>query len=306
MRQSPPLPLGDLGGEGLTSPIDTFILAELKSRGLTPTAGADKRTLLRRVTFDMTGLPPTPEEMTAFQADTSPDAYERIVDRLLANPRHGERWARHWMDMVHYAETHGHDQDRPRENSWPYRDFLIRSFNTDLPYATFVQQQIAGDILWPEDPQAIAATGLLATGPWDESSLQSIREDSIDRQIARYIDRDDIVTTVASTFLSTTVHCARCHDHKFDPIAQKDYYNLQAVFAATEKADRAFDPDPKMAARRRELLQLKGNLPGLRERLDASLLAPELHAEIAKWEDSVTAAKSVWQVAEAAEVKSDS
>jgi Protein of unknown function (DUF1553)/Protein of unknown function (DUF1549)/Planctomycete cytochrome C len=288
------------------SAIDSFVLSELKSRGLTPAVTADKRTLLRRVYFDLTGLPPTPEEMAAFQADAAPDAYEKIVDRLLASPRHGERWARHWMDVVHYAETHGHDQDRPRENAWPYRDYLIRSFNRDIPYATFIQQQIAGDVLWPDDPHAIAATGLLATGPWDESSLQSIREDTIDRQIARYIDRDDILTTVVSTFLSTTVHCARCHDHKFDPIRQKDYYNLQAVFAATDKAERAFDSDPRTAAQRKELRTLKERLPGLREKLDASLLTPELHAEIAKWEESVAAAKSVWQVLEAAEVKSDS
>lgn len=302
----PPRPLGEGQGEELATPIDSFVLFELKSRGLTPAAAADKRTLLRRVYFDLTGLPPTPEEMAAFQGDAAPDAYEKIVDRLLASPRHGERWARHWMDVVHYAETHGHDQDRPRENAWPYRDYLIRSLNRDIPYATFVQQQIAGDVLWPDDPQAIAATGLLATGPWDESSLQSIREDTIDRQIARYVDRDDILTTVVSTFLSTTVHCARCHDHKFDPIQQKDYYNLQAVFAATEKAERAFDADPKTARRRKELLALKESLPGLREKLDASLLMPELHAEIVKWEESVAAAKSVWQVVEDAEVKAES
>ncbi len=302
----PPLPLEEGRGEGLATPIDSFVLAELKSRGLTPAIAADKRTLLRRVYFDLTGLPPTPEEMAAFQSDELPDAYEKIVDRLLASPRHGERWARHWMDVVHYAETHGHDQDRPRENAWPYRDYLIRSLNRDVPYATFIQQQIAGDVLWPEDPQAIAATGLLATGPWDESSLQSIREDTIDRQIARYIDRDDILTTVVSTFLSTTVHCARCHDHKFDPIQQKDYYNLQAVFAATDKAERAYDADPSTAARRKELLRLKERLPGLREKLDASLLTPELQADIARWEETVAAAKSVWQVLEAAEVKSDS
>ena len=302
---APPLPLGEGRGEGLTTPIDSFVLSELKSRGLTPATPADNRTLLRRVYFDLTGLPPTPEEMAAFQADETPDAYERIVDRLLSNPRHGERWARHWMDVVHYAETHGHDQDRPRENAWPYRDYLIRSLNRDIPYATFIQQQIAGDVLWPDDPQAIAATGLLATGPWDESSLQSIREDTIDRQIARYIDRDDILTTVVSTFLSTTVHCARCHDHKFDPIQQKDYYNLQAVFAATDKGERTFDADPRIAAQRKELLKLKENLPSLRENLDASLLAPELHGEIAKWEETVAAAKSVWQIAEVTEVKSD-
>ncbi|MGI8978051.1 MAG: PSD1 and planctomycete cytochrome C domain-containing protein [Pirellulaceae bacterium] len=302
----PPLPLAEGRSEGHATPIDAFVLFELKSRGLTPAAAADQRTLLRRVYFDLSGLPPTPEEMAAFQGDEAPDAYERIVDRLLASPRHGERWARHWMDVVHYAETHGHDQDRPRENAWPYRDFLIRSLNRDIPYATFVQQQIAGDVLWPDDPQAIAATGLLATGPWDESSLQSIREDAIDRQIARYIDRDDVLTTVVSTFLSTTVHCARCHDHKFDPIHQKDYYNLQAVFAATEKADRAFDADPKTASRRTELLSLKESLTGLREKLDASLLTPELHADIVRWEVTVASAESVWQVAEVTEVKADS
>ncbi len=292
-------------GEGAATPIDSFILAELKSRGLAPAVAADKRTLLRRVYFDLTGLPPTPEELAAFQADAAPDAYEKIVDRLLASPRHPERWARHWMDVVHYAETHGHDQDRPRENAWPYRDYLIRSLNRDIPYATFVQQQIAGDILWPGDPLSIAATGLLATGPWDESSLQSIREDTVDRQIARYTDRDDILTTVVSTFLSTTVHCARCHDHKFDPIQQKDYYNLQAVFAATEKAERAFDANPQTAIRRKELMKLKEGLPGLRERLDASLLTPELHADITRWEATVAEAKSIWQVVEATEVKAD-
>ena len=285
---------------GLATPIDSFVLSELKSRGLTPAAAADKRTLLRRVHFDLTGLPPTPEEMAAFQADETPDAYEKIVDRLLASPRHGERWARHWMDVVHYAETHGHDQDRPRHNAWPYRDFLIRSFNSDLPYATFVQQQIAGDVLWPEEPLAIAATGLLATGPWDESSLQSIREDTIDRQIARYIDRDDILTTVVSTFLSTTVHCARCHDHKFDPIPQKDYYNLQAVFAATDKAERASMPF-KTAGLRKNLLAVKerwlrgkwtyaaGRRPGGRSRCLRQAPPP---------------AKSQWRAADVADVKS--
>src|SRR5262249_11611165 len=148
--------------------------------------------LLRRVTFDLIGLPPTPAEIEAFLADHSPRAYERVVDRLLASPHYGERWARHWMDLVHYAETHCHDQDRPRPNAWPYRDYLIRAFNADKPYARFVQEQVAGDALFPDDPDAIVALGMLATGPWDESSLRDIRDDSIDRQIGRYLDRDDI------------------------------------------------------------------------------------------------------------------
>src|SRR5439155_15489872 len=218
------------------TPIDLFILGKLRERGLTPSPPADKRTLLRRVYFDLIGLPPTPAEIDDFLADNSRNAYERVVDRLLVSPRYGERWTRHWMDVVHFAETHGHDQDRPRENAWPYRDYLIRSFNEDKPYARFVQEQVAGDVLFPNDPWAIVATGFLATGPRDESSLRDIREDSIDREVARYLDRDDIVTTVMNTFVTTTVHCARCHDHKFDPIAQEQYYSLQAVFAATDKS----------------------------------------------------------------------
>jgi hypothetical protein len=285
-------------------PIDSFIRAALEERGLAPSPRADKRTLLRRVSFDLVGLPPTPEELEAFQADDSPDAYERVVDRLLASPRHGERWARHSMDVVHYAETHGHDQDRPREHAWPYRDYLIAAFNSDLPYGRFIQQQIAGDALWPDDPQAIVATGFLATGPWDESSLRDIREDAIDREIGRYLDRDDIVTTVISTFLSTTVQCARCHDHKFDPITQQEYYGLQAVFAATDKANRAYDPDPQVAARRRELEAARVRLRELKAMLDPSLLAGDAQAKVAAWEKDIASAASLWQVLTPIEAKS--
>ena len=294
------------GGSGnARTPVDLFVQNKLAERKLAPSPAADKRTLLRRVCFDMIGLPPTPDDMAAFLADESPDAYERVVDRLLASPRFGERWARHWMDVVHFAETHGHDQDRPRPNAWPYRDYLIQSFNADKPYARFVEEQIAGDVLYPADPQAIVATGFLATGPWDESSLRDIRDDTIDRQIARYLDRDDIVTTVMSTFVSTTVHCARCHNHKFDPISQADYYNLQAVFAATDKAERAYDPDPAAAARRRELLTAKTKLGELRTRLDPTLFESSLAAEIAEWEKQVASAASLWQVLDPAEFKSE-
>jgi hypothetical protein len=263
----------DGAGQGgwCRTPFDQFILAKLHEKNMQPASEADKRTLLRRVTFDLIGLPPTPEETEAFLNDDSPDAYETVVDRLLASPHHGERWARHWMDIAHYAETHGHDQDRPRPNAWPYRDYLIRSFNSDKPYARFVQEQLAGDVLWPRDADAITAMGFLATGPWDESSLRDIRDDTIDRQIARYIDRDDMVTTAMSTFVSSTVHCARCHDHKFDPITQKDYYALQAVFAGVEKAEHEFDVDSQVAAKRKQLVELKTRLTLLR---NAGLLAP--------------------------------
>jgi hypothetical protein len=248
------------GSPLLRTPIDAFVAEQLVQRGLQMAPPADRRTLLRRVYFDLVGLPPTPEEIDAFLADPSPDAYEKVVDGLLASPHCGERWARHWMDIVHFAETHGHDQDRPREHAWPYRDYLIRAFNDDKPYARFVEEQVAGDVLFPDDPWATVATGFLAAGPWDESSLRDIREDAIDREVGRYLDRDDIVTTVVSTFASTTVHCARCHDHKFDPISQEEYYALQAVFAGTDKANRPYDLDPQVAARRRALTAMKAEL----------------------------------------------
>jgi hypothetical protein len=276
------------------TPIDRFILAKLEEKGLAPSPPADKRTLLRRVTFDLIGLPPTRAELDAFLADESSEAYDRVVDRLLASPHFGERWARHWMDVVHYAETHGHDQDRPRPNAWPYRDYLVRSFNDDKPYARFVQEQVAGDRLYPDEPDAIVALGMLATGPWDESSLRDIRDDTIDRQIGRYLDRDDIVSTVMSAFASTTVHCARCHDHKFDPITQKDYYAVQAVFAATDKADRLYDADPRTAARRRQLLQEKARLAGLRKPERLALLTSDVQARVAIWEKHADSFKVKW------------
>jgi len=278
------------------SPVDRYLLAELQRRGLNPSPEADRRTWLRRVTFDLTGLPPTPEELAAFEADRSPLAFERVVDRLLASPHYGERWARRWMDVAHYAETHGHDQDRPRPNAWPYRDFLVASFNGDKPYARFVEEQIAGDVIAPGDPQAIAATGFLAAGPWDESSLRDIREDSLDREIARTLDRDDIVSSVMTTFASTTVHCARCHDHKFDPISQAEYYGLQAVFAGIDKAERPYDPDPVVARRRNELLARKAALPALCRNVDSSLLAPALDDEIAVWERNLASRETSWIV----------
>lgn len=274
----PPVP------PGAQSPIDGFIEARLHAKGLIPGPQADPRTLIRRLTFDLTGLPPTPPEVEAFLADQRPDAYERVVDRLLASPHYGERWARHWMDLVHFAETHGHDQDRIRPNAWKYRDYLIDAFNRDMTYPRFVQEQLAADILFPDAPSLTPALGFLAAGPWDESSLRDIREDSIDRKIGQYLDRDDVVTTVVSTFLSTTVHCARCHDHKFDPIPQTDYYNLQSVFAGIDRADRPYDPDPAIARKRTHLTNTLQKLRTLDPALLASLLDPALQSEVAAWE----------------------
>jgi Protein of unknown function (DUF1553)/Protein of unknown function (DUF1549)/Planctomycete cytochrome C len=244
------------------NPIDAFILAKLKEKNLQPAPEADRRTLIRRLSFDLLGLPPATDEVARYLQDRSPDAYERLVDRLLASPHFGERWARHWMDLVHFAETHGHDQDRIRPNAWPYRDYLIDSFNGDTPYARFVQEQVAADSLFPDEPRLAIAQGMLAAGPWDESSLRDIRDDSVDRHIGYYIDRDDMVTTVMSTFASMTVHCARCHDHKFDPISQEDYYALQAVFAGVDKAERGYDADRVIDAMRHRLkLEVKATEP---------------------------------------------
>ncbi|MHB1558626.1 MAG: PSD1 and planctomycete cytochrome C domain-containing protein [Isosphaeraceae bacterium] len=259
------------------TPIDRFVAAKLAEKGLRPSREADRRTLIRRVTFDLTGLPPTPAEIAAFWADRAPGAYERLVDRLLASPHYGERWARHWMDLVHFAETHGHDQDRVRSNAWPYRDYLIAAFNGDKPYAQFVQEQVAADALFPDEPRLAVALGMIAAGPWDESSLRDIRDDSIDRQIGIYMDRDDVVATVMSTFVSATVHCARCHDHKFDPISQGDYYSLQAVFAGVDKAERPYDTDPAIAGLRRslasEIAAARKDAPERAGWLDAELAA---------------------------------
>jgi mono/diheme cytochrome c family protein len=282
------------------TPIDAFVLARLEGKGLTPSPPADRRTLLRRVTFDLVGLPPTPAEIDAFLTDSSPDAYEKVVDRLLASPHYGERWARHWMDVIHFAETHGHDQDVPRDNAWPYRDYLIRAFNDDRPYARFVEEQLAGDVLYPDDPQAIVATGFIAAGPWDESSLRDIREDTLDRKVGQYLDRDDMVTTTLSTFSSATVHCARCHNHKFDPIPQRDYYRLQAIFAGVDRAERAYDPDPQVARTRRALLRRKSEPESF-----AVTLTPQVRGEVARWEKARRTRGSVWAVLDPSAVTSE-
>ncbi len=245
VRQAPP--------PGASHPIDAFVRATLAARGLRPAPPADARTLIRRLHLNLTGLPPTPEEVATFAADTSPGAYERLVDRLLASPRHGERWARHWLDVVHYGDTHGYDKDKPRPNAWPYRDYVIRAFNDDKPYARFVQEQIAGDILFPDSPDGVEALGFIAAGPWDFIGHAEVPETKIDGKLARHLDRDDMVANAIGTFASVTVHCAQCHAHKFDPVPQEDYYRLQAVFAALDRTDRPYHRDPAVHARARAL-----------------------------------------------------
>ncbi len=275
------------------NPIDRFLDTALADAGLVPAPPAGRRAWLRRVTFDLTGLPPTPEESRAFVGDRRAEAETRVIDRLLASPHYGERWARHWLDAAHYAESHGHDQDRIRTNAWPYRDHLVARLNADQPYARFIAEQIAGDLLFPDDPEATLGLGFLAAGPWDESSLRDIREDTLDRQAGRYLDRDDMVATVMNVVTGTTVQCARCHDHKFDPVPQVDYYALQAVFAGVERADRVWDADPSVHRRRQQLMSDRRRA----DRGDTVWLeSPEVQARVAAWVAARNATPVHWQV----------
>jgi hypothetical protein len=209
--------------------IDAFILHSLEAKRLKPSPAADKVTLLRRATFDLTGLPPGPEEIEAFLKDNSAEAFERVVDRLLLSPQYGERWARHWLDLARYAESEGFKADETRPNAWRYRDYVIKSFNENKRYDRFLSEQIAGDELWPGDPQARIATGFNRHYP-DESNARNLMQ-------RRQEILNDITDTVGAVFTGLTFACARCHDHKFDPILQADYYRLQAFFANSAAAD---------------------------------------------------------------------
>ena len=263
------------------NPVDAFVLRKLRKKGLAPSPEADRTTLMRRIFYDLIGLPPTPAEMTAFVQDRNPDAYEKLVDRLLASPHYGERWARHWLDVVQYADTHGYDKDKLRPNAWPYRDYVIRAFNRDTPYGRFVREQIAGDVLWPGTTDGIVATGFIAAGPWDFIGHAEVPETKIDGQVARNLDRDNMVTNTMNTFCSLTIQCARCHNHKLDAVTMKHYYGMQAVFAAIDRADRTYDADPNTARRRAELQsqkkQLEARRDALRKRV-AALKTPKIVA----------------------------
>lgn len=203
-------------------PIDAFLLAKLEDEGLPPAPEADRRTLIRRLSYDLTGLPPSPEEVDAFVADQSSDAYERLVDRLLASPHYGEAWGRHWLDLVGYGETNGYERDSAKPFVWRYRDYVIDAFNQDKPYDKFILEQLAGDEIAPDSVEAQIATGYYRLGLWDDEPA--------DRPQARYDMLDGIVATTGQVFLGMTIGCARCHDHKRDPIPQTDYYRLLAFF----------------------------------------------------------------------------
>ena len=231
----------------LPNPIDAFVQAKLSDKGLSPSPPAEKRVLIRRLTFDLIGLPPAPEEVAAFLKDESPQAYEKVVDRLLASPHYGERWARHWLDVVRYGETDGFERNAPRANSWPYRDWVIRSLNADVPYDEFAKLQLAGDVLRPNDPEAIKATGYLVAAVHN-----TVLGNDQMRAVARVDELEDLVGAVGQTFLGLTVNCARCHDHKFDPISQTDFYRLASALSGVGHGERSL-PNEKLALKVQQL-----------------------------------------------------
>lgn len=254
--------------------IDGFVHAKLNGKGLAPSAEADRRTLIRRVYYDLTGLPPSPEDVDAFSADPDPGAYENLVDQLLASPRYGERWARHWFDTIQFADSHGYEHDIGRFHAWPYRDYVIQAFNDDKPWARFVREQLAADYFYPDEPELTPALGYLGAGPFDLSTYLTAGV-TFD-----YLARDTLVTQTMSSFVSTTANCARCHNHKFDPIPQADYYALQAVFSGVIKGDLAYDADlnvKRARARWKEIIAAAGRNDA------AALMAPENEPLAREW-----------------------
>jgi Protein of unknown function (DUF1553)/Protein of unknown function (DUF1549)/Concanavalin A-like lectin/glucanases superfamily len=235
----------------IINPIDLLVIARLQAEGLTMAAPADRATLIRRLTYDLHGLPPTPEELQAFSKDESPNAYEKLVDRLLASPRYGERWGRHWLDVARFSESQGFERDKIRDHAWRYRDYVIASFNSDKPYDQFVREQIAGDMLPGATRDSVVATGFLVAGPFDEAGNSSVSE--LLRLKIREEELEDMLSAVSQTFLGLTANCARCHDHKFDSIPQRDYYRLKSVFDGVRHGDRPLLPEVELH-RRRELL----------------------------------------------------
>lgn len=222
------------GQESARSPVDRFILAALREKGLGHAPEADRRVLIRRATFDLTGLPPTPEEVEAFAADPNTDAYETLVDRLLASPRFGERWGRHWLDLARFADSDGYEADLDRKTAWRYRDFVIRALNDDMPFDRFVRLQIAGDEIAPDDPLAVAATGFCTSAPSQETTPADTDEN---KAKIRYDELDNMLATAGSGLLGLTIGCARCHDHKFDPIPTRDYYRMLAAFTSSQRRE---------------------------------------------------------------------
>ncbi|HZU39232.1 MAG TPA: DUF1549 domain-containing protein, partial [Gemmataceae bacterium] len=248
------------------TPIDAFVLTQLEKHGLRPNPPADRRTLLRRVYLDLIGLPPTPAEQEAFVRDPSPNAYAKVVNDLLARPQYGERWARHWLDVARYAESNGYERDGAKPSAWRYRDYVIRAFNSDKPYDRFLTEQLAGDELPDSNAEMQIATTFLRLGTWDDEPADPL--------VDRCDQLDDVVGTTAAAFLGVTLRCARCHDHKFEPFSQVDYYRMLAVFQPLHRPqndrtdlDRPVGTAAELAAHARAKAQLEQHKAALRQQL---------------------------------------
>ncbi|MDQ3625387.1 MAG: DUF1549 domain-containing protein, partial [Verrucomicrobiota bacterium] len=251
--------------------IDALLAAKMPP-GLAPAPPADRRTLIRRASFDLLGLPPAPAEVAAFLADPATDdaAFSTVVERLLASPHYGEKWAQHWLDVVRYADSSGFANDYARGNAWRYRDYVVRAFNSDKPYDQFVREQIAGDELAADDPEKLIATGFLRMGPWELTGMEVAK-------VARQRFLDDVTNSVGETFLAHSLQCARCHDHKFDPVPTRDYYSMQAVFGTTQLSERpaSFLPVENTGGfeEKKFLLERRQHYLAILKRLDAKSLA---------------------------------
>ncbi len=280
-------------------PIDQFVLAKLEEKNLAPAAKADRRTLIRRAYFDLVGLPPSPEEVEAFAQDASPDAFEKVINKLLDNPHYGERWGRHWLDVARFAESHGFEQDYDRPYAYHYRDFVIKALAMDMPFDQFVRWQLAGDELAPQDPLAMMATGFLGAGVFPTQ----ITANEVER--TRYDSLDDMASTTTSAMLGLSVGCARCHDHKFDPIPQADYYRMAAIFTTTVRSNLDLDLDPAGYQKKFESFT-KEHQP-LADAL-AKYESEVLKKQAATWLDSTAAAElrssTPWQVAKIEKIES--
>jgi hypothetical protein len=267
--------------------IDAFVLGRLEAAGLTPAPPAERRTLIRRLAFDLLGLPPTPEEVERFVADDRADAYERLVDKYLASPEYGVRWGRLWLDLARYGESNGFEHDEFRPDAWRYRDWVVGALNRDLPYDEFARLQLAGDVLRPGDPEAIEATGFLVAGAYD--SVGQKQQSEAMRRVVRQDEIEDVISNVSQTFLGLTVHCARCHDHKFDPIRQVEYYRMAAALAGVRHGVRDVAPlEPDVRATRQRITELTARVSAIEEPVRSRRCAEAppipLPLPIARWD----------------------
>jgi hypothetical protein len=265
------------------NPIDRFIYARLAAAGLQPNSQADRRTLIRRVSYGLTGLPPSPDEVETFVQDPAPDAYEKLVDRLLASPRYGEHWGRHWLDVVRFGESTGFEVNHVVDNAWPFRDYVIQSLNEDKPFDRLVMEHLAGDALAPGDPDVEAGLTFLVCGPVDivgnsdAAQAAQIRADTV----------DEIIRATSEAFLGLTIGCARCHDHKFDPISQNDYYRLYATFAGVYHDDRMVAPPEALRQREAKLAELESQKKPLLEEVKTCKASGEDDKRIAELESRI-------------------